>query len=461
MLARINAAKALGSRAVQLRGSTRLQSIKATDDAQRSGMLVRCVPGLEPVVWAELKRLRIRATVTSPGLLAAPRANMRQCYAANALLRGASRVLVPACEFRASSFSDMELAVKRLLRNEALPSLLIPDAALSIRVTASKAAELWHTSAVAERLSKMLGGSDAPDAVTQRLEVHVKNERVQIWVDTSGAPLHGRGWRTEAAKMPLKESVAAGLLLAAGWGATPEDGASLGGRWSALLDPFCGSGAIPIEAALLALGQPPHATSGRGFAFQAFPSFEPGTWASVAATVEEQLAAVARRRLRPLPPIVASDRDAGAVSAARANALRAGVEDLVEFQHCAISDASPPDTGAGLLLSNPPWVGLRSANAGGAKRDTRDLYARLGQVHGSRCEGWGLALLTNDQSLARQASPELRSALPKSLSLGGQRAWLMASPDVVDDEVMGGAHVRRLQQAGRGDARTVATAGSS
>lgn len=426
-------------------------------------MLVRCVPGLEPVVWAELKRLKIRATVTSPGLLAAPRANMRQCYAANALLRGASRVLVPACEFRASSFSDMELAVKRLLRDEALPSLLIPDAALSIRVTASKGAELWHTSAVAERLSKMLGGSDAPDAVTQRLEVHVKNERVQIWVDTSGAPLHERGWRTEAAKMPLKESVAAGLLLAAGWGAAPEDGAGLGGRWSALLDPFCGSGAIPIEAALLALGQPPHATSGRGFAFQAFPSFEPGTWASVAATVDEQLAAVARRRLRPLPPIVASDRDAGAVSAARANALRAGVEDLVEFQHCAFSDASPPPSlaGAGLLLSNPPWVGLRSAKAGGAKRDTRDLYARLGQVHASQCEGWGLALLTNDQSLARQASPELRSALPKSLSLGGQRAWLMASPGVVSDEVMGGARVRRLQQAGRDDVRAPARASLS
>ena len=180
-----------------------------------------------------------------------------------------------------------------------------------------------------------------------------------------------------------------------------------------------------MRAALLALGEPPHARSGRGFALQRWPCFEPGAWASVAAEVAERSAAAVARR-GGVQPILGSDRDAGAVQVAAGNARRAGVAELVVFRQCAISDVAEPTAARGLLLTNPPW-GLRSAVGAGSPRD---LYARLGQLHAGRFGGWDLAVLANDQGLARQAGGKLQRAL--SLSLGGQRAAMMASEDACD-----------------------------
>src|SRR5690606_5939039 len=112
---------------------------------------------------------------------------------------------------------------------------------------------------------------------------------------------------------------------------------------------FCGSGTIPIEAALLARGIAPG--SGRGFAFQRWPAFEPGTWASVAGEAAEGT--------RPAAgvPIVARDRDAGAVAATIDNATRAGVADDLDAARGAVSDLHAPDgaTGPGWLVTNPPY----------------------------------------------------------------------------------------------------------
>jgi 23S rRNA G2445 N2-methylase RlmL len=339
----------------------------------------------------------------------------KELYASNALLRCATRILVPACSFTARSFSDLELACKRMAREDALlSSFLVPGARLRVRVHAAANSPLFHTSAVAERVARHLslpaepsfsrgseGTGGVPEPPEQRLDVLVEGEWVKILVDASGDALHDRGWRMDrGAKMPLKESVAAGLLHAVGWvhspaglaaAATPEPASGFG----ALLDPFCGSGTIPIEAALLSIGMPAHFLSGRSFALQRWPSFEPGTWGAVTAEMGRRAARADQRRGRA-PPIAASDRDAGAVSLARANAEAAGVADLVEFRHCAVSDVTPPrlrsSSGAatgkaqgggvgkpGLLLTNPPW-GVRSGTAQAEAAALDSLYWRIGQV---------------------------------------------------------------------------------
>jgi putative N6-adenine-specific DNA methylase len=350
-----------------------------------------CPPGVEELTAAELAALGIRHGRADRGGVAF-RATNRQLYAANLWLRTATRVVVRVASFGASSFGALEQRADEI----AWPTWLGPDAVAGFRVTAT-ASKLYHTDAIAERLARAAdaaAGGPGPrrrarerPEPTQLFVVRARNDRFTVSVDASGVSLYKRGWRQEVAKAPLRESLAAALLLALGWdGTTP------------LVDPFCGSGTIPIEAALLARNLPPGYQ--RDFAFFDWPSFEPGTWASVigAAAEAERDVAVA---------IVGADRDAGAVDAARANAERAGVADEVELRHASVSDLAPPSGATpGWLVSNPPY-GER-LNAGG---DLRNLYARLGTVVRERFAGWHVGLLVADRRLAAHSGLRLGPVL--------------------------------------------------
>ncbi len=346
-----------------------------------------CPPGLEALVAGELTGLGVKRTRTDKGAVATD-LTTRQLYAANRSLRCATRVLVRVAMFTARSFADLE---RRLCEVDWAP-WLEEGARPDYRIT-SRGSQLVHTGAIEQRFATALGVGHA-DGPEQLIVVRVSRDRFTVSVDSSGAPLHMRGWRQATAKAPLRESVAAGMLLAAGWDPTVP-----------LVDPMCGSGTIAIEAALLVAGRAPGA--GRTFAFQGWPSFEPGTWASVTATPGAPM---------PSPPsIVASDRDAGAIEAARSNAERAGVVDLVEFRKAPISDLEAPDGGPGYLITNPPWGGRISPGG-----DLRNLYATLGNVAAERLPGWGIGVLAADRDLARQVRPGLTETL--HLDLGGQRA---------------------------------------
>ncbi len=318
----------------------------------------------------------------------------RQLYAANATLRCATRVLVRAAGFTARSFADLE----RRIAEVDWSAWLDDGTTTSFRVT-TRRSRLWHAGAVEERFASQLHGAGTR-APAQLVVVRAVADRFTVSIDSSGDPLHRRGWRLDQAKAPLRETVAAGILLAAGWDpSTP------------LVDPMCGSGTIAIEAAMLASGLAPGA--GRSFAFQGWPSFQPGTWASVAGQLRSRV-------VPPVGRILASDRDAGAVEAATANAVRAGVADRIAFRQASVSDLQPADPSdpPGLLATNPPWGGRLSAGG-----DLRNLYATLGRVAGLQLPGWSIGLLVADRALARQVRPGLSETL--SLELGGRRAWLL------------------------------------
>ena len=154
-----------------------------------------------------------------------------------------------------------------------------------------------------------------------------------VSADASGELLHRRGYRLATAKAPLRETLAAAMLVGTGWdGSAP------------LIDPMCGSGTIPIEAALLARRMPPGMT--RRFAFMRWPGHDRAAW--------ERLVEQARERALPRAPapILGSDRDAGAVAASVANAERAGVAGDVEWRRAAIS-AIDAAAGAGLGCDQP------------------------------------------------------------------------------------------------------------
>lgn len=358
----------------------------------RHRAIVVCAPGLEEIVGGEVDDLGIAHRPAGTGALSA-RMTDRQLYLANAGLGCATRVLVDAGSFTARSFAVLEKGIADL----DLGAWLAPDVPVRFRVS-SRRSKLVHTGAIEERLRRVLrvadpesasprGGrrdrddpDESPDGPAQLIVVRVERDVVSLRVDSSGAPLYQRGWRGPQAKAPLRETVARAALVAAGW----RPGIPL-------VDPFAGSGTIAIEAARWAAGIAPGAD--RGFAFADWPSFAPGTWASVHAG----LAAAESDAAPAGAPILARDRDAGAVAAATENAERAGVADRVAVAAGPVSELEPPAgcDRPGLIVTNPPW-GARIQGGG----DLRDLYAALGRVARDRFPGWGVAVLTGDDQLA-------------------------------------------------------------
>lgn len=336
-----------------------------------------CPPGLEPLVVGELAAIGVRRSRSHTGGVTFD-ATTRQLYAANVWSRVATRILVRATSFTARDFATLE----RQLAPIDWSSGLDLDRPVRVRVTSSRS-RLYHTAAIEQRLRRALGGAQPRDSasstVDQLIVVRVVRDEVTISIDTSGAPLHRRGWRTEGAKAPLRETLAAAMVIASGW--QPAEG---------LVDPFCGSGTVAIEAACLVSGRAPGAA--RSFAFEHAPSFEPGTYASVRADVQ--------RAITPYDgAILATDRDAGAIEITRANAERAGVGEIVTAQRASVSDlGDAPHVERGWVISNPPYG--KRVSAGG---DLRNLFARFGDVLRASFPGWNVGLLVADRRAAGHA----------------------------------------------------------
>lgn len=225
--------------------------------------------------------------------------------------------------------------------------------------------------------------------------VRLLHDQVTISVDSSGALLHRRGYRLATAKAPLRATLAAGMVLAAGW--NPQVGAL-----APLLDPFCGAGTIAIEAALLALGMAPGRQ--RRFAFMDWPDFDAALWHRLLAEADAQQQ---QRRAELTGRLgVSWPRTATLVRIALAqDAARAGVADAIVFTSRALSAIDPPP-GPGWVVTNPPY-GVRVS----AGNDLRNLYAQLGKVLRSRCPGWQVALLCNDRRLLGQTGLALDTSL--------------------------------------------------
>jgi putative N6-adenine-specific DNA methylase len=355
-------------------------------------------PGLESLAAAELRKLGVAGTV-DPGGGVGWEGSMEDLYAASLHLRTASRVVLRMGQFTARSFIELERHARRL----PWESFLAPGRAVRWRVSCRKS-RLYHEGAVAQRFQAAVERAIGPVAAAsageeedageleQLFVVRFLRDRCTVSVDGSGALLHRRGYRQAVAKAPLRETLAAALLLASGWD-TP----------APLLDPLCGSGTIPIEGALLARRIPPGLASAdrepRRYAFEEWPGFDAALWRDV---VDRARAGILERSPAP---IRGSDRDAGAIAASRANAARAGVEEDVELEVAPLSAAEPAGE-RGWLVTNPPY-GVR---VGDAAR-VRDLYAALGNLARARLPGGTVALLSADPALDRQVGIPLAETI--------------------------------------------------
>ena len=350
-------------------------------------------PGLEAITALELTALGINPIGREAGGVSFD-GTIGALYRANLHLRTATRVIARLGEFPARHFADLEKQAKL----QPWSTFLAPKRAVKLRVTCKKS-KLYHSDAVAQRISgaiaHVLGrvpdaakpeDDDEQDDGAQLVIVRVLHDVCTISVDSSGALLHRRGYRLQTAKAPLRETLGAAMLIGSGW----SSGAPL-------IDPMCGAGTIAIEAAMMARRIAPG--SKRDFAFVQWPRFDAALW-------QRMLAAARERELpRATAPIIASDRDAGAIVAATANAERAGVTADIEFSRRALSGITPPSA-RGWVVTNPPY-GVRV----GDKKALRDLYAQFGHVVRRMCPGWRVAVLSASAELERQ------SALPLSVAL--------------------------------------------
>ncbi len=337
--------------------------------------------GLESLAAGELKSIGARDVQVQTGGVAF-RGPLETGYRANLWLRTGVRVLLLLREFHLSNADD--------LYQEALD---IPwetwfDLNKTFAVHANvRDSVLRHShyvalkvkDAVADRFRRVCKQRPSVNTASPDISINVylKANRGQIYLDMSGESLHRRGYRNEKGAAPLNEALAAGMLMLAGYtGKQP------------LIDPMCGTGTLPIEAALIARQIAPGLLRSN-FAFQHWRNFDGRLWQSI--TEEAR-----RRQLSAAPaPILGSDIDHQVLEAARANAERAGMLQDIRFEKRAFHEIRP--VGArGILICNPPY-GERL----GSQASLADLYKTIGSVLKRRFKGYTAYIFTGSRQLAR------------------------------------------------------------
>jgi 23S rRNA (guanine2445-N2)-methyltransferase / 23S rRNA (guanine2069-N7)-methyltransferase len=350
-------------------------------------LIASCPRGLADLLAQELKAfgadaIRERATgVTFQGTL--------ECaYGVCLGSRTANRLFLEIASFNAASADEFYAEARRVDWTRHLG----PQATLACdfsgqhpQITHTHFGALKLKDAICDGLRAWAGfrpdvQRDRPDV---RVHAHANGEQITLSIDLSGESLHRRGYRGAAGEAPLKENVAAGILLRAGWPQLVSEGAGF-------LDPMCGSGTLVIEAALIAAGRAP----GLGreyFGFSGWRGHDAQLWARVQAQ--------ARTQLRELPPghepLRGIDRDPTSIRAATDNAQRAGITAWVHFATGLVAQSAPlPGQSVGLLATNPPY-GVRLEDLAGARVAHRELGIALRE----QFQGWHAAVFTGTPEL--------------------------------------------------------------
>lgn len=344
-------------------------------DAPKFEIFLGAPPGLELTLKAEAQERGFSKPKAVPGGVVF-RGKWPDVWRANLELRGAARVLARIARFRALHLAQ--------LHNTAIaidwPAILRTDVPVTVEASCRKS-RIYHQGAAAERVERAvadtLGAPIGGDGAI-RLMLRIEEDICTISVDTSGALLHKRGHKPAVGKAPMRETLAALFLRQCGYGGQEP-----------VIDPMCGSGTFVIEAAEIALGLMPG--RGRGFDFQRLANFDPDLWQTLLQNPHRPGAQAA-----PTLRFWGSDRDAGAIANASANAARAGVDALTRFATHAISDLERPQGAPGLVIINPPY-GARI----GERRPLFGLYGAMGKVLSERFAGWRVGLITTEAGLAR------------------------------------------------------------
>ena len=336
-------------------------------------LLAPCHFGLEAVLKREITDLGYEISKVEDGRVTFVGDAQALCLA-NVFLRTAERILLKVGAFHAETFDELFEGTKALAWEQFLPK----DAKFWVAKAASVKSKLFSPSdiqsimkkAIVERLKDKYHISWFPETgASYPIRVFLMKDEVVIGLDTSGESLHKRGYRKMTAKAPISETLASALIMLTPW---------KGDR--ILVDPFCGSGTFPIEAALMAAHIAPGMN--RTFTAQTWEHVVPKRmWTDAVDEAKEQI------DLSVSTDIQGYDIDGEVLKAARENARLAGVDHLIHFQRRAVSELSHPKK-YGFVITNPPY-GERIEE----KENLPELYRQIGEAF-SRLDGWSEYVIT-------------------------------------------------------------------
>ena len=333
---------------------------------------VPCLFGLEGLAGDELRRLDMenvrvengRVLLSGDGLALAK---------ANVCLRTGERVLIVLADFKATTFEELFQGVYRANLEDYIPRdgvFPVKGHCLNSQLMSVPDCQAIVKKAASRRLGEKYGVNWLPETGAKyQLQFSIMNDRVQLYLDTTGPGLHKRGYRANGNDAPLRETLAAAMVMLTHYR----------GR-EFLWDGFCGSGTIPIEAALIAKNKAPGAF--RRFSAEAFSWLDPKLWGQVRTEAKD-------KEFHGNYRILGSDNDPKCVSLSMANARKAGLGDLIEFKDGDATKMSLP-TDEGIFIANPPY-GQRMMEQKSAQR----LYADLGR-HLRYADGWKKYIITSE-----------------------------------------------------------------
>jgi putative N6-adenine-specific DNA methylase len=359
-------------------------------------LFLPCAGGVEPYLLAEVQRIGCTdATALKGGVLV--NGGWREVLQLNLWSRLASRVLIQLQHGEYQSEHDLYDAAA----NVAWEAWFTTRHTFKVEMTAQKSplkslnfAALKIKDAICDRFRDKRG--ERPNVETKypdvRVYVHLTNDRVSLYIDTSGEPLFKRGWREDKGEAPLKETLAAAMIAASGWdGSVP------------LYDPCCGSGTICIEAAQMLAGIAPGAQ--RRFGFERLLPHQPHVWDAIKNEATSAANTAADDQFDPQNPMIfGSDVAHRMVDFAQRNAERAGVAKYIQFRGGDALQRMPPTEKPGVMLLNPPY-GERIEAGGVApsreRSDTEagDFFLQLGKHWKDHFGGWQAFVLSPDMKL--------------------------------------------------------------
>lgn len=339
-----------------------------------------CPRGLERVLADELAVLGARDIRPGDGGVGGE-GEWDLCYTLNLYSRTASRVLWRVGQSRYRGEDDIYEAARGLKWPEwfdALRTIRVDVTAIRSPVKSLDFVTLRVKDAVCDAFRAR--GHARPSVDTRvpdiRIQAFLTRDAVTFYLDTSGEPLFKRGYRTAAGEAPLRENLAAGILLLAGWPAEVP-----------LLDPMCGSGTLLVEAAMMALRMAPGAR--RAFAFEKLARFDARRWSAL------RDRAVQEAQTKASSPIYGSDRYGDALKLAHANLAALGLEQSVVLKQANVLEMPPPAL-AGVIVTNPPY-GVRLAE----QDELAAFYPRLGDALKKKYAGWTAYILSADMRLPK------------------------------------------------------------
>lgn len=333
---------------------------------------VPCLFGLEGLCGDELRRQNFENVRVENGrvLFSGDETALAK---ANLWLRTGERVLITLGSFPARSFEELFQGVYHLLLEDFIPkdgTFPVKGHCLNSQLMSVPDCQAIVKKAASRRLGEKYGLSWLPETGDKyQLQFSIMNDQVNLYLDTTGPGLHKRGYRAVGNEAPLRETLAAAMVQLTRYR----------GR-EFFWDPFCGSGTIAIEAALIAKNRAPGLM--RKFAAQSFPWIAPEIWDDLRREAKE-------KEFNGNYHILGSDNDPRCVSLSMANARKAGVADCIRFRDADATKMSLP-TDTGILVTNPPY-GQRMLEQQSAQR----LYAALGR-HLKYANGWKKYIITSE-----------------------------------------------------------------